>query len=111
VIQQGYIHVIYGLLREIELKIEATTKGQSSSAAPAATTSAPEVRFKSDCKAKQNLEIITGRRVTKIKWRGLGQTDVKQMANVIFENGEEFSCKHIIVTLPLGVLKKEVKTL
>lgn len=64
---------------------------------------------KSNLMDGKQLTILKSHRVCQIKWKGV--SSAHKRVQVICENGSTFECDHVVVTLPLGVLKKEADRL
>lgn len=65
------------------------------------------------CNEKRTFEALKNCKVSTIYWPGIDQKGTKSSSAVTVNcaNGEIFECAHLIVTLPLGVLKHEAQDL
>ncbi|CAG2100453.1 unnamed protein product [Medioppia subpectinata] len=88
----GFNQVLNALLNEINERVAAKSK----------------LGDKSNLMDGKQFSILKSQRVTKIKWRDLtadGNTPAK--VEILCENGSTYICNHVVVTVPLGVLKRE----
>ncbi|RWS27818.1 peroxisomal N(1)-acetyl-spermine/spermidine oxidase-like protein 1, partial [Leptotrombidium deliense] len=59
---------------------------------------------------EDHLNILLKHEVQKIKWSGVGKKGA-ELVEITCSNGAVFKCNHVVVTIPLGVLKNNVQTL
>lgn len=97
IVSKGYIKILYCLLDEINAKLAHKNKKDANG------------RF------EKQFVILKHHRVCKIKWTGVNQgvkrTTDEHDVEVFCENGLSFKGHHLVVTIPLGVLKREAKNL
>jgi hypothetical protein len=90
----GYNQLLSCLINEMNAKLASKSK----------------LGDKSNFSDEKQLSILKSHRVIKIKWKDMdnnNQNNAKTNAEVICDNGSIFRCNHVVVTLPLGVLKRD----
>ena len=89
-IPKGFIQIMSCLLNEISERVASKSK----------------LGDKSNLMDGKQLSILKSHRVNKINWKDMSIDDQKTQVEVVCDNGSVFKCNHVVVTLPLGVLKK-----
>ncbi|XP_054165495.1 peroxisomal N(1)-acetyl-spermine/spermidine oxidase-like isoform X2 [Oppia nitens] len=59
----------------------------------------------------KQLSILKNQRVSKINWKTITPDGSPPKVQVICDNGSTYTSNHVVITLPLGVLKKESENL
>ena len=93
-IPKGFIQILSCLLDEISERVASKSK----------------LGDKSNLIDGKQLSILKSHKVDKIKWKGLDKKSGPQV-ELTCDNGSTFLCDHVVVTLPLGVLKEEATRL